>query len=313
MQKFHKTQYDSFENEQRKTFSKLFFSLTFSMIISYLILLLIILAIHYFPNLPKSLSLVINDCYTIFTIILFCIFSKGITSRRPLALSDMTKGKFFLFVCASVPLMLAGALIGNILSSLLSNILGHDIVNAIGSLAQDYPFPLVFVSVIVVAPVFEELMFRKLLIDKISHFGFSFSVIFSGLVFGTFHGNFYQIFYGCLLGFVLAFIYCMYGKLSHCIALHSLINFIGFICPMYFSEFLSSANFLLKFFAMCYFLVYYLCIPLGIGFVVIGIKTIRIKYPSLFCMSGISLAFKNFGFVFYIVFVVIMLTFSVLP
>lgn len=308
---FCQTQYGSFEKEHKKIVSKVFFSLTFSMIISYLILLLVLFITELFPNSPLWISLVINDCYTIVAIIFFCVFSKSIKTRRPIALSDMTRGKFFLFLCASVPLMIIGALIGNVISTVLGNISGNEVTNAIGTLAEDYPLPMVIVSVLIVAPIFEELLFRKLLIDKISHFGFTFSIFISGLTFGTFHGNFYQVFYGCMLGFVLAFVYCMYGRLRYCILLHSLINFIGFVCPIYLSKLLSSPNFTLNFLAMCYSLLYYICIPFGIASIIFGIKTIKLKYPSLFCAFHTGVLCKNKGFLTFLVFIAVMLALSI--
>ncbi len=296
---FYETEYDY--KYDKKMISKLFLSLTFSMLISYFVLTLVILITKFFPNLPASVSLIINDFYTIIVTILFCFFSKSILPRRPIAVEKMTPVKFFMFVCLSVPLMLIGAFIGNMFSSLASFIVGHDITNSIKTLGEDYPPALVFVSVIIVAPIFEELMFRKLLIDKISRFGFGFSVVVSGFVFGTFHGNFYQFFYGCLLGFVLAFIYCMYAKLRYCILLHSIINFKGFVGPMYLGSFLSSPNFTLNFLAMCYALAYYLLIPLGLVIIVFGIKKIKTEYSSFFDLSKTNLIHNSLGFAIYLV------------
>jgi len=296
--------------KDRKDISKIFFCLTLALIIPYFFLMLVGFVVSWFPDFPRSLLLIINDSYTVFVAVLFSLFTRKITSRSPIALSDMKVSKFFLIVCASLPLMIAGALIGNVISTFFGNALDRDITNAIDTLAEDYPFGLVFVSVIIIAPVFEELMFRKLLIDKISRFGFSFSILVSGLVFGTFHGNFYQIFYGCFLGFLLAFVYCTYARVRYCIVLHSIINFIGFVCPLYIGEFLSSSNLILNFFAMCYSLLYYICILFGIIVIILGIKTFRAKNPSLLFLPEKESLRKNFGLLSYLIFTTIILVLS---
>ncbi len=295
----------------RKTISKLFLSLTFSMAISYFILSFALLITELFPSLPDSISLVINDFYTVIVIVLFCIFSKSITPRRPIALSKMTPSRFFMFVIASVPLMIVGSLIGTAFSNLAGIVIGSDVTNAIEVLIDEYPPFLIFISVIIIAPFFEELMFRKLLIDKTSRFGFGFSAFLSGIVFGTFHGNFYQLFYGFLLGVVLAFVYLTYAKLRYCVLLHSLINFMGFVGPLYVTEFASSSNFSLNFLALCYTFFYYMCIPFGIAIILYFLKMLKVKYPFAFDKFSFCLIFKNYGFLSYITLVVILFAFSI--
>ena len=52
-----------------------------------------------------------------------------------------------------------------------------------------------FTFSVVLAPVMEELIFRKVLIDRTIVYGDKAAVVLSGLLFGVFHGNFHQFFY----------------------------------------------------------------------------------------------------------------------
>lgn len=74
------------------------------------------------------------------------------------------------------------------------------------------------------APIFEELIFRKLLIDRTIKHGKLFSLLLSGFMFGLFHGNFQQFFYAMFIGFLLAFIYIKTGNVVNTMLVHATMN-----------------------------------------------------------------------------------------
>ncbi|MBO4346656.1 MAG: CPBP family intramembrane metalloprotease [Lachnospiraceae bacterium] len=131
-----------------------------------------------------------------------------------------------------------GSVIGSILNVLLiipGGICGG-LVKALGFLsapgptnvvdnllyADDSWIYLIFgvITVGIVAPIFEELIFRKIFIDSTSKYGFAASVLLSALAFGIFHGNFVQFFYATGLGILFGYIYAATGKLRYTIFLH---------------------------------------------------------------------------------------------
>ena len=77
------------------------------------------------------------------------------------------------------------------------------------------------------APVFEEFIFRKLLIDRAAVYGEGVAVVLSGVMFGLFHGNLNQFAYAFLLGIFFGFIYVKTGKIRYTVILHMVINFMG--------------------------------------------------------------------------------------
>ena len=89
---------------------------------------------------------------------------------------------------------------------------------------------------VILAPVIEEYIFRKQLIDRMHIYGEKLAVITSALMFGLFHGNLSQLFYAFALGLVFGYVYLKTGKLRYSIGLHMLINLIGSVIGPLFLE-----------------------------------------------------------------------------
>lgn len=128
-----------------------------------------------------------------------------------------------LYLLMSFPLMQGGNLIGTLLSFLFS---GGQAENPLNELAMDTGF-LKILFMVILAPLMEELIFRKVLLDRVGKYGERVAVLFSGLLFGLFHGNLFQFFYAFFLGCLLAVVYLRTGKLRYPVLLHAIINFQG--------------------------------------------------------------------------------------
>lgn len=76
----------------------------------------------------------------------------------------------------------------------------------------------------ILAPIFEELIFRKLLIDRVIKYGEFCAIMMSGIMFGLFHGNFAQFFFATGLGMLFAFVYARTGKIWYTMLLHMVVN-----------------------------------------------------------------------------------------
>ena len=84
----------------------------------------------------------------------------------------------------------------------------------------------------VLAPVFEELVFRKALIDRLHPYGEKLAILISALCFGLFHLNLQQFLYATALGLVFGYVYTRSGQLRWSIALHMTVNLIGNIASL---------------------------------------------------------------------------------
>lgn len=120
-------------------------------------------------------------------------------------------------------LMYAGAMLGNF----IPNILPGDFINPLESYISNIPVWLTFVLVVLIAPVAEELLFRKFIIDRTVKYGEGTAILMSGLLFGLFHTNIYQFFYACFVGVVFAWVYVKSGRIGYSILLHMVLNLLG--------------------------------------------------------------------------------------
>ena len=121
----------------------------------------------------------------------------------------------------SISIVLVGGLLGNFLQLIITGKVG----NAAGDLiSSGSNFILGLVSVGIIAPVFEELVFRKILIDRLGMSGKYISAVVSGLFFGLFHGNLSQSFFAACLGFLFSSVYIRTGRIIYTILFHMAIN-----------------------------------------------------------------------------------------
>ena len=147
---------------------------------------------------------------------------RGIPAQPPHRFSLGARG-FWIFLPICFFLTYSGSIAGNLLSALLSS---GEAQNALDEYAMDSnPIKILFIAVL--APLFEEYIFRKLLIDRTRAFGEKTAVFLSALTFGLFHTNLFQFFYAFLVGWVFAYLYIRTGKLRYPVLMHSIINFTG--------------------------------------------------------------------------------------
>ena len=138
--------------------------------------------------------------------------------RRSLSFTSMLG-----YVAVAVFVMNVGNYIGVFLSMLMSNGTAE---NAVSELAMDTN-PLKIVVMVILAPFFEELVFRKQLIDRTRIYGEKTAVMLSAILFALFHTNMFQFFYAFFVGIVFGYIYIKSGKLRYTVIIHVFVNFMG--------------------------------------------------------------------------------------
>lgn len=95
------------------------------------------------------------------------------------------------------------------------------------SYVESVPIVLLFVCVVIIAPIFEELLFRKILLEKLLPYGKVIAIAISSLFFGLFHANLEQLLYTMFLGVLCANIVIITGKIKYAIYLHMSFNLFG--------------------------------------------------------------------------------------
>lgn len=151
----------------------------------------------------------------------------GLTGKIPARDIPKTKIGFFGFIpyiFMTFAILVPGMIVGTMVHRLITLPFGGDGSNVVAELlVGSNPIPRIIV-IGILAPIFEELIFRKLLIDRLSRYGSFIAIIVSGLFFGLFHGNFSQFFFATGIGFLFAFLYSKTGKIHLTIILHMIVN-----------------------------------------------------------------------------------------
>ncbi len=141
----------------------------------------------------------------------------------------MTPGQFLLALIMCYTIMFASNLVGTFLTTVIGFLKGSTVDNAILDVATGTSLWMNAIYMVIFAPIMEELIFRKLIVDKTRRFGEGVAVLLSGVMFGLFHGNLSQFAYAFTIGMFLAFLYLRTGNLKITIGIHMIINFMGSI------------------------------------------------------------------------------------
>ena len=219
-------------NKEKRVFSRIGFGLAafslISLVVSLIIQLIVLFVSPEFAETSLFLNLVTPVSLYLFALPAMLLIIGGLEAKAP-EKRKMGFGQWMIILLISFGLMYIGSFVGNYVMNVASAIMGYDYSNMLESVIDGENLWVTAIFVVIVAPVGEEIVFRKLLIDRTQKYGCFISVMFSGLVFGLMHANFYQFFYAFALGLVLGYVYYNTGKIHLTIALHATINFVGSI------------------------------------------------------------------------------------
>ena len=208
----------------RKVFSRIGFAFTAILVVATVLQLLVFSAGEDSWVYTSSWGMWIGSFLPLYAVAipLGILILRKLPAHAPESMKLGTKN-FLVFVPMCICVMYAGNLVGTILSMALS---GGTAENAVANLALDNN-PLKLLVMVVLAPVLEEYLCRKQLIDRTRQYGEKIAVFLSALIFGLLHQNLFQFFYAFGLGMIFAYIYTRTGRLRYCIGLHMFINFLG--------------------------------------------------------------------------------------
>ncbi|WP_240288950.1 CPBP family intramembrane glutamic endopeptidase [Lawsonibacter sp. OA9] len=155
---------------------------------------------------------------------------KVITQRQ------MSAGQMTVAFIMSYAILYVSNLAGTFITAIIGFLKGSGVSNVMADAVVGTNRWVIFVLMVLCAPVYEEFIFRKLLIDRTAVYGEGVAVLISGLMFGLFHGNLNQFAYAFLLGIFFAFIYVKTGRIRYTVILHMLINFLGSVVATWVME-----------------------------------------------------------------------------
>ena len=148
---------------------------------------------------------------------------KGIPKVK-LEKHNLSFAQWFGFLMMTEGLMMVGSMVGSPIHTALTQPFNGETISKATSMIQNSHILVSTIGAGICAPIFEELIFRKVLIDRTIRYGEYVSIVTSGIMFGLLHGNFQQFFFAALVGMLFAYVYIRTGRIRYTIFLHMAIN-----------------------------------------------------------------------------------------
>lgn len=171
----------------------------------------------------------INVCVIGTTVLALALRKLPVTKieKRPMKI-----GQLLLLIMMMYGLTQVGSLMGMPIHLVLTTIgsLTADSEDAAAELSNNLVFSsgtvIRIISIGILPAIFEELLFRKFLIDRTIRHGEFISCAMSGIMFGLWHGNFQQFFFAFFIGVLFAFVYIRTGNIIYTMIMHASMNLV---------------------------------------------------------------------------------------
>lgn len=162
---------------------------------------------------------------------IFCLMMKKWIPNQPGVLENkkISSKEIFCWVIVMLGMTYLFNFLTSIVLELIASMRATEVTNPIGTVISSSGLLYNVLFACLVAPIMEEIIFRKMLFDKLGGFGTKFYMIFGGLIFGLFHANFNQFFYAAILGMLFCYLYVRTGSIKLTMGLHVGINTVGSI------------------------------------------------------------------------------------
>lgn len=252
-------------------------------------------------NIVTILSSVSN--YILPFPILYWLMNK--LERVELEKTNINVKTFILYIGISFTLMWIGNITGLIITALLGGAIQNDISNPIHELVNSTSIWLNLILIGIIAPIFEELILRKLIIDRTIKYGAKVSIIISAVIFSLLHANLNQFFYTLLLGGFFAYVYIKTGRIIYSIILHSFINLMGSVVSVMFANHIlniqNSLTVMDLGMILAYFLLIIICLAIGVyGLTKINKARFRGSKTQIALKHPMRTVFLNYGMILFI-------------
>lgn len=218
------------EDDSKKYFSTVGFAIFAFMLISYSISFLASMFMAQFTPEWLENAAIVNG--------LSLIVQYGIAFPAALAIlkglpkdtnpsENLGVGGFLAALCVAFTFVMVGSSVANLLTGGIELLSGHSLTNPVESATYGESFVVNLIYLGILAPVIEELVFRKIICDRLLPLGEGYAVFLSAAIFGLVHGNLFQFFYAFLVGMLFSYVYIRTGRVRYTMIIHMIINFFG--------------------------------------------------------------------------------------
>lgn len=234
-----------------------------------------------------------------------------ISDKRQIEKHKMKIWQLLLAFMMGYTLLMAGNLIGLGFTYGIGVLKGEPVSNALEDIVSNTNMWITAIYTVLLAPIFEELLFRKMICDRMVKYGQGAAIVLSGLMFGLFHGNFNQFFYAFFIGSFFAFIYVKTGNIKYTIGLHMGVNFIGSVVSGLFLQYVDLENPTLigMLIAALYSVFIYGIVIVGFVFLLVNLSKLKVdvNYHPLMKRQRAKDMLINVGMILYYIFFLILM------
>ncbi len=156
----------------------------------------------------------------------FLALSHSLPRLRP-EKKKMKVGSWFGGLCVTAAAMYIGNYVSTLILGVMETFLGTVPENPVVEATEANGVIVTLIFTCILAPILEELFFRKVVCDRLIPLGEGYAIFVSAVLFGLMHQNLYQFAYAFLSGALFALIYVKTGKLIYSTLYHIIINTLG--------------------------------------------------------------------------------------
>jgi membrane protease YdiL (CAAX protease family) len=150
--------------------------------------------------------------------------------QKPKVKLTFKKFMWYLFVAYGIGIFCAT--FTNEIITLISKVCNKEFSDRVEEImSNSTPIPLIL-FVAIIGPIFEEIIFRGLLLKKLRVYGDKTAIIYTSIAFGLFHTNISQILFAAVIGVVLSYVVCKTNNIKYSIMIHIIINMLSSIATI---------------------------------------------------------------------------------
>ena len=222
----------------------------------------------------------------------FYLLTKGLPDSKKGEIIKVKWTQMIGYFMISAAFMYISNIIGSLINAEIASLKGDVQLNdPIKTLMNGEDIIPTFAYVIIIGPILEEVIFRKILLDKIGVLGDIPAILLSGIAFGLFHMNLAQFFYATVLGFIFAYITLRTNTIRYAVILHMMINSVGVIASLFIDNIVAM-----------FIMGMWIIAAIAIGLVLFFIKSKELKFDfSKNPVQKKSVYFLNLGTILYVV------------
>lgn len=234
------------------------------------------------------------------------IFTRKIETIEPKPKSKLTFGKMMFFIMISI----GGGIFVNVVTQLIVNLFqlisGIQISNRVTDIVQQSDPALLIIFVAILGPIFEELIFRGLFLNRLRVYGDKTAIIYTAILFGLFHTNLPQIPFAIALGLIFAYVVVKTNNIKYSIILHICVNSITVLLVTFMHYSIDVGTVILVFVEFACALATVISLP-----IILSLKKQKLKIDNESKYDKKNL-YKNIGYIFTVLVVLIITVYAII-